>query len=355
MQVVLCGYYGYGNAGDEALLATLLEMLPDHCTPVILSADPVATERTYGVAACPNRQPGPLLATLRASQAFIWGGGSLIQDATSAFSPLYYLGLMTLAQQLGLTTLAWAQGIGPLRRPWVQRLARPVFRGCTAVSVRDGGSASLLQAWGVPHQLAPDPVWAMAGRPMTSPVPSQSRIAVVLRPHAWLTPAWIATLTEALAQLQRATGAHLWLIPFQPSTDTALAQALHAALPHNSQVLIETDVHRLRGLFDHVNLVLGMRYHSLVMGAAAGRPCIGLSYDPKVSRLVQECGLLGWFLADSPPPAQDLAAAWVQYYASPPSQTTYQDWVARALSHQQLLHHTLGGPGHDSPAIHPHG
>ncbi|HBE52705.1 MAG TPA: polysaccharide pyruvyl transferase CsaB, partial [Cyanobacteria bacterium UBA11369] len=37
MRAVLCGYYGKGNGGDEALLAALLQMLPEEVTPIVLS------------------------------------------------------------------------------------------------------------------------------------------------------------------------------------------------------------------------------------------------------------------------------------------------------------------------------
>lgn len=43
MRVLLSGYYGKGNGGDEALLATLLQMLPPHITPVVLSGSPQLT------------------------------------------------------------------------------------------------------------------------------------------------------------------------------------------------------------------------------------------------------------------------------------------------------------------------
>ena len=39
-----------------------------------------------------------------------------MQDASSSLNPVYYGGLMLLAQMMGLKTVAWAQGIGPLNK-----------------------------------------------------------------------------------------------------------------------------------------------------------------------------------------------------------------------------------------------
>ena len=133
MRAVLCGYYGMGNAGDEALLASLLQMLPQAVKPIVLSGDPEETYARYGVRAVP-RKSLRVLPALRSADAFIWGGGSLMQDATSALNPLYYGGLMGIAHGLGLRTIAWAQGIGPLRRSLTQELARRSFGGCTRIN-----------------------------------------------------------------------------------------------------------------------------------------------------------------------------------------------------------------------------
>src|SRR5918997_1288394 len=160
-RAVLCGYYGKGNGGDEALLASLLQMLPESVTPLVLSGNPAETRKRYGVQSCDRSSFFQVLRAMRHSDAFIWGGGSLIQDVTSAASPLYYAGLMGLAQQMGLKTIAWAQGIGPLKREITRKLSQRCFAGCTGVSVRDKGSATLLADWQIPFTLAPDPVWAL--------------------------------------------------------------------------------------------------------------------------------------------------------------------------------------------------
>ena len=142
MQRVICsGYYGKGNGGDEALLASLLQMLPPTVEPIVLSGNPAQTQAYYQVEVCDRMNGLQVLNALRRADGLIWGGGSLMQDVTSAISPFYYGGLMGLAQQMGLKTIAWAQGIGPLNRSISQGLAKKTFSRCSAVSVRDVGSA----------------------------------------------------------------------------------------------------------------------------------------------------------------------------------------------------------------------
>lgn len=107
----MCGYYGMGNGGDEALLATLLQLLPSHVQPVVLSGSPTETEKIHGVEAIGRQDWGAIARELRRSDVFIWGGGSLMQDFSSWRSPFYYGGLMLWAKQWGLTTIAWAQAL----------------------------------------------------------------------------------------------------------------------------------------------------------------------------------------------------------------------------------------------------
>ena len=161
LRAVLCGYYGMGNGGDEALLASLLQMLPPEIEPIVLSGNPQQTRDRYKVASCDRKSLTSVVQALRRSDVFIWGGGSLMQDATSPFSAFYYGGLMKLAQAMGLTTIAWAQGIGPLNRSLTRWLTQQALKDCVGVSVRDRGSAALLDQWGISSVLAPDPVWAM--------------------------------------------------------------------------------------------------------------------------------------------------------------------------------------------------
>ncbi|MBR8827249.1 MAG: polysaccharide pyruvyl transferase CsaB [Gomphosphaeria aponina SAG 52.96 = DSM 107014] len=340
MRAVLCGYYGKGNAGDEALLMSLLQMLPPNVTPIVLSGNPDQTSQRYGVESCP-RSGIHIFGVLQNADVFIWGGGSLIQDVTSWASPLYYCGLMAWAQQAGLKTIAWAQGIGPLHSPFTSWITHQVLRGCTAVSVRDNASAQLVADWQIPVILAPDPVWALAATPVKGlwdlPAP---RIAVTLRPHPQLTPRRLAILTQALIDLQLSTQACILLVPFQPSQDLAIAHALAAQLPGPHEVISLDDPSLLKGLFRGVEMAIGMRFHSLIMAAAEECRCFALSYDPKVSGLMTQFNLPGWDLTALPDDPNIISTAWLETYVNgePLHVAQINSLVDRALIHQELLH-----------------
>ncbi|NJK35815.1 MAG: polysaccharide pyruvyl transferase CsaB [Oscillatoriales cyanobacterium SM2_2_1] len=340
LRAVLSGYYGMGNGGDEALLATLLQMLPPSVKPLVLSARPQVTELLHQVEATDRYSALGVPKALRQSDWFIWGGGSLMQDATSIRNPLYYGGLMGLAKNFDLRTIAWAQGVGPLRHRSSQWIARQAFHQCDRISVRDQASASLLQEWHIESTLAPDPVWALSAEsvPELSSLPAP-RVAVVLRAHPQLNESRLQLLIRALDQLQRATATHLLVIPFQPSQDRAIAEAIVQQIPQRSQLILEDSPRRLKGLFRGVELVIAMRLHALIMAAAEGARCWALSYDPKVDALMAELPLPGCRLSELPRDAAPLSREWMECLANgePLLPETLDSLGDRAAIHQQLF------------------
>lgn len=355
IQVVLCGYYGMGNGGDEALLASLLQMLPATVTPIVLSGNPSETSQRYGVTAVPRKSFNAVWTALRQSQAFIWGGGSLMQDATSRANPLYYGGLMKLAQWMGLKTIAWAQGIGPLNHSTSRWITRWALQACDGVSVRDAGSAQYLTRWKIDYIEAPDPVWGLtadeaskqrSGANTQLPAP---RVAVALRSHPDLTAERLKILAKGLQEFQQIAQASIVLIPFQPSKDFAIATQLAAHLTGPHEILQIENPKQLKAVFQTMTLTIGMRFHALVMAAAEGCNSFAISYDPKVSQLMKALDLPGWTLTPHdhlpliPETAKEVAQTWLDQYQN---QTTRplqyrQSQRSQALSHQDLLHQIL--------------
>ncbi|MBE9047698.1 polysaccharide pyruvyl transferase CsaB [Pleurocapsales cyanobacterium LEGE 10410] len=338
-RAVLCGYYGMGNAGDEALLVSLLQMLPESVEPIVLSGNPQATKQQYGVASYHRKSTFTILKILQQSQVFIWGGGSLMQDATSIASPIYYAGLMALAQQRGLKTIAWAQGIGPLNRSLTRWLTKQVLLGCDGISVRDTASAELLSSWQIDPILAPDPVWALQSDRVTGlETISEPKVVVVLRSHPLLTADRLKILIQAIGDFQAQTQSKILLIPFQPERDLAIAETITAQFKQCKIIVPETP-QKLKGLFKQVKMAIGMRLHSLIMAAAEGCSCFALSYDPKVTQLMSELNMPGYELANLPANPQEITANWLAHYHQDQGleRTQIQSLSDRALIHQQLL------------------
>jgi polysaccharide pyruvyl transferase WcaK-like protein len=139
--------------------------------------------------------------------------------------------------------------------------------------------------------------------------------------------------------LQKATQACVLLLPFQPQTDRAIAQHLQAHLPGPAYVLELSDPQELKGVFQGVEMAISMRLHGLIMAAAEGCRCFALSYDPKISQLMQELNLPGWELDQLPASTTTLSSQWLNYYANGEalSELQIQSLRDRALLHRELL------------------
>jgi polysaccharide pyruvyl transferase WcaK-like protein len=142
-----------------------------------------------------------------------------------------------------------------------------------------------------------------------------------------------------LVDFQAATGSHILLVPFQPTTDVDIAQQIRSQLTDNSQVVTLDDPKQLKGLFQGVDLAIGMRYHSLIMAAAEGCKCWAISYDPKVTKLMTEIDIPGWQLADIPTNAATITQAWQQHLATSNalSIAAVQSLSQKSLVHREVL------------------
>ena len=85
MKVVLSGYYGFDNAGDEALLSAIKSSLHQlrGVEITVLSGNPHKTAQLHGLQAVYYMNPLQLIKELGQADLLISGGGSIFQDITS--------------------------------------------------------------------------------------------------------------------------------------------------------------------------------------------------------------------------------------------------------------------------------
>lgn len=327
-RIVLSGYYGFNNSGDEAVLLSILTALERAGTeagmaiePVVLSGDPETTTRLYGVQAVHRMKPGALLGAIRSSDALISGGGSLLQDATSSKTIPYYLGVLKLAQWFRKPTFIYSQGVGPVNRESFYPYIRHVFSRAAYVSVRDRESAALLMRMGIGQDnihVVPDPVMGLrlpASQGEQSDLDYGKGFDESGRPYVGVSLRFwnqdrsdMDSVADMLLQLSQMQNVHLRFLPFHGASDeeaslyvmkklenvvtevnglcggssaigteTGSVMSLCAPLEHPQSMLREVSQCRV---------LVGMRLHSLIYAASQEVPLAGISYDPKIDQFL---------------------------------------------------------------------
>lgn len=299
-RLLLSGYYGFGNAGDEAVLAGLVQGFQDAPGAetrelTALSGRPAETRSAHGIGAADRYKPSVLLRQIARTDLFLSGGGSLLQDVTSAHSLFYYLGVVRMAQLLGKKTVFLAQGIGPLNRSRSRRLTRAVANRLDFITVRDPASAALLRQIGVsrpPIEVTADP--ALLLTPDTGErKPNTFGVALRLWNGQDTVAAHLADACAAPLAGRRAV-----VFPMQPENDRPVAEQFvrnwhqEKKTPENRATLCQTEK-GLPSLLSNIascEIMIGMRLHALILAAGAGVPSVALAYDPKVTAFMESSG-----------------------------------------------------------------
>lgn len=337
--MLLCGYYGEHNLGDDALLEVLLRQLPAGWRPLVCAADQGQVQRRFAVATTDRRRLAGVLQALSGCDGLVLGGGSLLQDATSFASLLYYALLIAAARLQGKPVALWGQGLGPLRRRRSRLLVRALLHQVQAISWRDPASASLAAGWGIEAAVAGDPVWALPPQPWLG---RGGPIVLCWRPVAQLAgEAWLPYL-QALARLADSIDREVLWLPFHQDQDRGLLDGLRRqgllpeGLAARSREIEAADPAAALHVFAGASLVLAMRLHGLILAALTGAPCAALSYDPKVAAAATAIGCPLQEL-DRPADAARLLRLWQEQLEVPPASDRVEALRQEAGNHRRVL------------------
>ena len=300
--VVLCGAYGLGNAGDEAILKAVLQEVRAFAPgePVtVLSRDPAQTAALHGVQAIHMFDlPGMLKAMSRA-RLYLNGGGSLMQDVTSSRSLWYYLFTLSAAKRRGCRVMMYGCGIGPIRSPRNRKRAGKVINeNVDVITLRDQASRQELEELGVTRPmiaLAADPAVALLPAPPEEaeaileqaglrPREGQRYLGVTVRPWPGLEDK-LPAFAQAIDHTYEKHGLLPVFIPIENQQDVAAAKQVAALLEKAPAAILPPcpSSEAAIALSARMDVALSMRLHALIFAAARGVPLVGVAYDPKVS------------------------------------------------------------------------
>lgn len=300
--VIICGYHGFSNSGDETLLKVIVEDLKRTCPDVritVLSMKPAKTAAANGVDAVFRYDILKICRLMKSADLFLFGGGSLLQDATSTRSLYYYLTILKIALDNRVQVMLYGNGIGPLNKEKNRAATARVLNRVQLITVRDEGSARLLKQIGVtvPQVLVTaDPVFSLqlqygdnTALREEAGIPHGKKYAVfAIRKWKTLSEEYPRELAAFCEAIYRQYDVVPLFVPMQyrEDADAASAVAKYITTPRG---LIQRNmsVDEILALVRNAEFVVAMRLHALIYSAISDTPAIALSYDTKVKEFMQ--------------------------------------------------------------------
>jgi polysaccharide pyruvyl transferase WcaK-like protein len=352
--VVVSGWYGIGNSGDEAILTVLvdqLEAMGIRDVEVLTLAPEAVTRRlghrgvvgvddcdSYGVGGIKNLFNGRILAKirqLRRARAFIFGGGSILRDNTSRNNIARLLDDIFLCWLLRVPIFFYALGVGPIETRSGRFLIGLACRCATTITVRDERSAALVRSLGIAAEkvsVVTDPavllqdastatVVAKAGLEEALAGAGQKlfvypTVSMMRPPLAPNDERHLRSLAAALDTLCEVDGFHIHFIPMWitglANDDIAVSQKVigHMCCRDRASIVHAVlEPEEIRALTTVPTINLTIRLHAMIYAVSNGIPCVPLNYEPKVAGNAERFGLRPLLVEFSETMAEDIVAA----------------------------------------------
>jgi polysaccharide pyruvyl transferase CsaB len=299
-KLLVAGYFGCGNLGDDAILLGFTEGATERGHRLTaLSGSPEETYRLHGIPSIQRKDRAAVKAAIAEHDALVFAGGSIFQDVTSAKSTLYYADLVREAKAQGKKIILLGQGVGPLNTFLGKTATRFAFRHASAVAVRDEESSKLLHSIGVvrPMSVTADTAFLM---PEFSPekdndssnyeVAGMKTVGLAPRPHGKGDE--VAKLFSEIAKLLFANGYMPMLLEMDREMDGPLLQAIEKV--HGGKIASMKKIGSPRELqkrMIRMEAVISVRLHGGIIASTVGVPSLLLSYDPKVASFAKQANL----------------------------------------------------------------
>ena len=301
-KVVISGYYGFHNEGDEAMLYAIVNALRDRLPRleiVVLSMDPSYTAKQFKVKTVHRDSPAQIWRALKNADLLISGGGGLLQDVTGPNSILYYLGIVLITKLMGKPVFFYGQGIGPVKTLLGRSLMKLIVNRVDFITVRDVSSQAELQSLGVnkpPVYVTADPVLGMdpafldkeRGKLVLKELGLDDGpvVGVSVRPWKELN-GYRQVMIELIRDFTN-QGYRVLMVPMHYSADLQVSREIAGAVGNGCFVLEkEYNFLDLLEIIGNMHIVVGMRLHFLIFGALMNVPMVGIAYDPKVSSFLE--------------------------------------------------------------------
>jgi polysaccharide pyruvyl transferase CsaB len=296
-RILISGYHGFGNCGDEAILVAMIKNLKESNPDieiVALSKKPQETEKNYGVKSISRVNIFRIFHELLHSNLLISGGGSLLQDVTSTRSLIYYLSIITLAKLMGKTVMIYANGIGPIKKKCNRILTKFIINKVNLITLRDEDSKNELARLGVTKpkiMVTADPVFTFEIHKDVDNTETLDRYKI---PHdkpivgisirKWkIASKYEEKIARIADSIIEKNNYNVLFIPMQMPNDLSVIYKVQDLMKNKSYTINDKiKIQDYVTIIGSLTTLISMRLHTLIFAAVRSIPMIGIVYDPKI-------------------------------------------------------------------------
>ncbi|MEF9991799.1 MAG: polysaccharide pyruvyl transferase CsaB [Peptostreptococcaceae bacterium] len=286
MKLVISGYYGFDNLGDEAILQSIIMALKEadeNIEITVLSNNPIKTQQNYKVNAINRWSIKKIYKEIKLSDGLISGGGSLLQDVTSSRSIFYYIFIIGIANLVDKPIFIYAQGIGPINKRLNKKIVKFFLNKAQYITLRDEESSKLIKSIGVNTKIdiVPDPVMGLDIS--NSDLKCKKNNYIIISIRDWgVKKSYLNQIAMSCNAIIK-EGIDIKLLPMHGKLDEGVSKQLAEMIEYEVEVLsYEMKMDEKLKYVSKAKLMIGMRLHALIFAGNVGTPMIGISYDPKI-------------------------------------------------------------------------
>jgi len=246
-----------------------------------------------------------VFSAVKGCDLLISGGGSLLQDVSSKKSIIYYLAIMWIAKLLGKKVFIYSQGIGPIISKFNRVLTAMTLKSTDGIVVRDEASKELLVEIGLEESrihVTADPVLRIRKADLAMGLKILKNEGFQ-KNTARLTVGWairerktesnfVDELCDAINALYDKYHAQIVLIPFHYSEDMAVILKIKERLGDRVYCIQHKYLtEEMLSIIGNMDVLVGVRLHSIIHAAIMEVPMIAISYDPKINSFMHSINM----------------------------------------------------------------
>lgn len=290
-KVLVSGYIGFNNFGDEAIFYSLSNHLKklEFDVSVLCSNKNIVKEK-YDVKTYNFKKPFEIIKAIFNCDILISGGGSLLQNKTSNFSLFYYLSILLIAKLLFKKTIIFAQGIEPINGKLQTFITKSVLKTVNFISVRDENSLNLLKSWKLNPILVSDPIYSIIENIKISN--KRKGIIIQLREFKNINESFLEDLANALPKNKIQDDINVF--SFQDEIDEKICKKFIKILENKGIIANYIPNKSIKETIEIVNnskYMISTRLHGVLISHALKVKTFALIYDKKLETFAKELNI----------------------------------------------------------------